>query len=146
MRLLSKVKSREGVVIASCLFVLQFIYYQFQGYLDAPLVSMIPAYIVDLTHVNNPRQLGNILHIIVHASFSVVIVHFLYANRSSTLFVVRMSVLLISVFAVLYILRIFLHADVIKIAASNLLMFLATPFKTIFSIPALKLQPKNTSN
>lgn len=137
-------KNKQGVAVAIALFVLQFVYFQFQGNLNKPVVSLIPESLIQMTHVNDPLQLASLLHILVHALFSIIIVHYLYANKQSTMFVIKMSLVLIFLFGLLYTSRIFLSSDVIRIAASNLLMFLSTPFKTIFSIPALRLQPQNT--
>ena len=127
-------------LVAGFLFLVQFAYYQFQNQIGAAFMDLLPSWFWDIVPVNHPTSMAMLLHIFVHAAFSIVIVRFMYADKSHTVFVVWLSVFLLLLCSLVYGIRIFYPVKLLEIISINLLILISSPFKTIFSLPALKLK------
>lgn len=79
-------------------------------------------------------------NIIVHALFSIAIVWFLHKDRRDTLLVVYMSIGLLLFYVAVNAVEKYTEAFVAQLITVRIGAFLASPFKTIFSIPALLLR------
>jgi len=135
------IKDWKGFYIACLLFVLQFAYYQMQGLLMFYVENtpFLKSFLLSFP-VNHWQIIVFSFDIVVHACFSVVIIYFLHKNRKSTMLVVYMSIILFLVFALLGITAKYSGNIVVGSIFVNTMRFLASPFKTIFSIPALMLK------
>lgn len=125
------------------MFVLQFVYFQFQNSLSeavAPLVSGIR-----FPGLDQPENLLNLLHVAVHAVFSIFVIELLYQKKHNTWFVVKMSVGLAALYIACNLASKLLAAPVLDTISTKILFFIASPFKTIFSIPALLLTHDESS-
>lgn len=138
-----KKENRSGVLIAIALFILQFVFYQMQGSIQdnlSPLIKGIEGVQVLGITINNAGNAVILLPIAVHTLFSVVIIWFLYKDREGTKVVLYISLILIVLYLVtLYIGKVSEFYP-IQSASVGLKFFLASPFKTIFSIPMLKIK------
>lgn len=138
-----KKENLSGVLIASLLFVLQFAYFQMQDVILQPLAGQLSflngSQIAGIT-INQAVNVLRLVPLGMHALFSVVIVWFLYKDWSGTKVVINISILLILLYLITNVLGKFIDEPYIGITSTNLHLFLASPFKTILSIPMLKIK------
>lgn len=142
-----EVKDKTGFYIACTLFLLQFIYFQFQESLIGIVKYDLPQLrdLLLLLPVTDLTAAVRCIDIMVHALFSIAIVWFLHKDRRSTMLVVYMSIVLFMVYVVVNVVEWYTGGMVMDMLCTTIRTFLASPFKTIFSIPALLLrQPEAT--
>jgi hypothetical protein len=143
-----KKENKRGVIIAIIFFVLQMLYYQLQGNLTDYLASFLPHqgnFAIPLLKVNNAKTLFYLPHIIVHALFSIVIVWYLYKDKSGTMVVVYISIALLALYLLTHATSKIVDFFTVNIISRQILDFISSPFKTIFSIPMLKIKHPNDS-
>ena len=137
-----EVKDKQGFYVACALFLLQFIYFQFQD----SLVAIIDTHALQLKNVllslpfHDLKAAVRFYNIIVHALFSIVIVWFLHKDRRNTLLVTYLSIGLLLFYVAVNAAEKYTGAFVAQLITVRIGAFLASPFKTIFSIPALLLR------
>ena len=137
-----EVEDKRGFYVACGLFLLQFVYFQFQD----SLIDIIAVHAPQLEDAllrlpfHDLKAAVRFHNIIVHALFSIVIVWFLHKDRRDTLLVVYMSVGLLLFYIAVNAVEKYTGAFVAQLITVRVGAFLASPFKTIFSIPALLLR------
>lgn len=138
-----KKENTKGIAVAISLFVMQFVYYQLQDYVLEGFLQFLPGGGTegwDFLAVNQIATLLSLFHIFVHAAFSVLIVHYLYRDIQSTWLVFYFSIILFAVFLLTHFLGKVFDFFIFNIISTKIHLFIASPFKTIFSIPSLKLR------
>ncbi|MEQ9440071.1 MAG: hypothetical protein RIG62_13535 [Cyclobacteriaceae bacterium] len=137
-----EVRDKQGFYIACTLFLLQFIYFQFQESLIEIIDNDMPRLreLLLLLPVTDLKAVVHCFDIIVHALFSIAIVWFLHKDKNSTLLVAYMSILLFMFYVVVNVIEKYTGGLIIQLITVTVRNFLASPFKTIFSIPALLLK------
>lgn len=137
-----EVDDKRGFYIACTLFLLQFVYFQFQDSLiriiseNAPRLERV---LVSLPFRSLPVAV-RYFNIVAHAIFSIVIVWFLHKDKRDTLLVVYLSIGLLLFYVAVHAVEKYTGAYVAQLITVRIGAFLASPFKTIFSIPALLLR------
>lgn len=137
-----EVEDKKGFYTACALFLLQFVYFQFQDSLGEIISVNTPKlenFLVELPFRSLPVAVRYI-NIVVHAFFSIAIVWFLHKNKSDTLLVVYLSIGLLLFYIGVHAVEKYTGAFVAQLITVRIGAFLASPFKTIFSIPALLLR------
>ena len=138
-----KKENRTGVAIAVVLFVLQMAYYQMQGVIGDTLTGFLPQQGeagIPALGINSMKSLVYLIHIGVHAAFSIVIVWFLYKDKSGTMLVFYISLALVAVYVITNLIGKLVDFFTINIISTEILAFISSPFKTIFSVPMLKIK------
>lgn len=141
-----KINDKRGFYIACLLFLLQFVYFQFQESFVGIIAIKMPllAKLLLTLPVADLTASVRCLHIIMHALFSIAIVWFLHKDKGSTMLVVYMSAILFVLYVIVQMVERYTEALVIELLSVTMRNFLTSPFKTIFSVPALFL--RNTEN
>ncbi|MEK6481679.1 hypothetical protein WJR50_29310 [Catalinimonas sp. 4WD22] len=136
-------KNKKGVFIAVLLFILQFVYFQMQDVVLENVLVLFSSRAWEerpFLLINHPENLFKLLHVFVHAIFSIAIVWYLFRDRQSTWLVVYLSVILLSTYLITNLVAKAWGLFVIDVISTKIYLFIASPFKTIFSIPALKIK------
>lgn len=138
-----EVNDKRGFYTACLLFLLQFIYFQFQDSLIEIIDKDLPSLKEFLLFLpfHDVKAAVRCFNIIVHALFSIVIVWFLHKDKRNTMLVVYMSIALFAFYIAVNAVEKYTGAFVAQLITVRVGAFLASPFKTIFSIPALLLRP-----
>ena len=137
-----EIEDRPGFYTACALFLLQFVYFQFQDSLIEIISQSAPRLereLISLPFRSVPVAV-RYFSIVVHALFSIAIVWFLHKNRRDTLWVVHLSIGLLLFYVAVHAVEKFTGAYVVQLITVRIGAFLASPFKTIFSIPALLIR------
>ncbi len=137
-----EVNDKRGFYTACAVFLLQFVYFQFQDSLIGIINENAPQlenFLVSLPF-RSLKVAVRYFNIVVHALFSIAIVWFLHKNQDDTLWVVYLSIGLILFYIGVHAVEKFTGAYVAQLITVRIGTFLASPFKTIFSIPALLLR------
>ena len=129
--------------IVFSLFLIQFVYYQFQADLHDFYLSFLPVHQLITGIINDTDNLVNLLHIFVHALFSISIIYFLYKDHSATILVFSLSVIAMAFYIILNLSTKISGIFFFDIISVKIYIFLASPFITIFSVPMMLLKFKN---
>lgn len=136
----NKIK-KINIFWAGFIFIAQLVYYQFQNQIQLNLTDyFIINQAISFPLINNPSSILNLLQVLIHALFSIFIVDFLYRERDSTMLIFYLSLILLFTYIITNLLTKFTGIVVFDVISTTIYFFIASPFKTIFSIPMLHLK------
>jgi hypothetical protein len=127
-------------IFAPAVFIAQFIYYQFQPVMYEWFVSILPFDQIRFALLNDPETLVNLLHVLVHMAFTLLIIQVLYRDVSGTRLVFYLILLLTILYAGLNIAGKISNLFALDIISVQIYSLISSPFITIFSIPMLLLK------